>query len=38
MKIMLKSYENGEKKKKSKKVKPQLIRNAEECLLGEARG
>ena len=37
MKIMLKSYENGEKKK-SKKVKPQLIRNAEECLLGEARG
>ena len=37
MKIILKSYENAEKKKKkNKKIKPQLIRTAEECLLGEA--
>ena len=38
MKIILKSYENAEKRKKNKKIKPQRIRTAEECLLGEARG
>lgn len=26
------------KEKKNKKIKPQRIRTAEECLLGEARG